>query len=243
MDVGAWLQRALENLTVAQKQNAGLDAEQAAALAHLVEASLQVEGGREAGVALAAAREALARCVGMAAEDATCRTYAAQVEWVAAEALASQGKPVEKTLQAALEKARLAAASREKLPDSRWVLAESHLRLARTLSEPRVAAAARVQGSPPDAGSVESRRREAHIGDGLAAAEGVFAINPNHAQGLATQGALHLLRAQTAADPAEKAQAATAAAQSLGRALHHDPLLSHRYASLLAQARALTAAR
>lgn len=54
-------------------------------------------------------------------------------------------------------------------------------------------------------------------------------------------GALHLLRAQTVADPAENAQAAAAVAQSMGRALLNDPLLSHRYASLLAQARALIA--
>lgn len=51
-------------------------------------------------------------------------------------------------------------------------------------------------------------------------------------------GALHLLRARTVADPAENVQAA---AQSMGRALLNDPLLSHRYASLLAQARALIA--
>lgn len=235
MDVQAWLARAIENLTIAQNKNAGLDAEQGAALSRLVEASLLVDRKQDAGPALAAAREALACCFGMVAEDATCRAYAAQVEWGAADALASQGKPIEATLQAALEKARVAAASREKLPESRWVLAESHLRLAQTVGSNRTV------GVSATARAADSRRREAHIRDGLAAAEQIFAINPSHAQGRATQGALYLLRAQTSSDPATRVQAAGSAVQSLERALQRDPLLSHRYSPLVAQARALVA--
>ncbi|MBL9003245.1 MAG: hypothetical protein JNJ46_03310 [Myxococcales bacterium] len=216
-------------MTVAQKQNAGLDAEQGAALAHIVEASVLVQGKQDARPALLAVKEDLARCFRMAPNDATCRAHAVEAEWVTADALAGQGKPFVAVLQGALEKARLAAQSPEKLPEARWVLAESHLRHARALATPRVA------------GPADSRLRDAHIGDGLAATEQVFAINPNHAQGLATQGALYLLRAQTTRERAAQTQAALAAAQALDRALQNDPLLSHRYAPLLAQARSLGA--
>ncbi len=229
LDVRVWLQRAVENLTIAQKQNAGLDAEQGAAQAHIVEASVLVQSKQDAGPALSAVKEDLARCFRVAAQDATCRAHAVEAEWLAADALAGQGKPFVAVLQGALEKARLAAESPEKLPEARWVLAESHLRLARAFAPPRVA------------GPADSRLRDAHIGDGLTAAGQVFAINPNHAQGLATQGALYLLRAQTTIERAAQTQAAQAAAQVLERALQRDPLLSHRYAPLLAQARSLGA--
>lgn len=79
-DPQTWLQRAGENLTVAQKQNAGLDAEQGAALAHIVEASVLVQGKQDARPALLAVKEDLARCFRMAPNDATCRAHAVEAE-------------------------------------------------------------------------------------------------------------------------------------------------------------------
>jgi hypothetical protein len=135
--------------------------------------------------------------------------------------LALQGKSAGPSLEAALVKARLATQSPELFPDAWQTLAETELRLARLAAQ-------------------SAAGREQHISDGLAALSKGFAINPNHALGLATQGALQLLRAQAAPTPPARQAAALLARQSLERAIARDPFLRHDFAPLLAQAPALT---
>src|SRR5262249_35070673 len=150
--------------------------------------------------ALADLQADLTRCFAAAAEDAMCRTLAAQAEWVEQERLVKEGKSPVAILESALAKAVLASRSPEPFPDAWYTVAETHLRLARLESSPRKA-------------------RNLHIDEGLSALEKAFAINPNHALGLATQGALQLLRAEEERDTAARRTAAQAAAQALERAL------------------------
>ncbi len=133
--------------------------------------------------------------------------------------LASQGQPFVKTLDDALAKALLATKSPEMYPDAWQTLAESHLRLARALAQ-------------------QPKLRDQHVAAGLSAAAKVFAINPNHALGLFTQGALLLLRAQTERDLNVRRTVAQSAAQALQRAIQSDPFLTHDAAPLLERARA-----
>lgn len=133
---------------------------------------------------------------------------------------AAQAEWVRGDLQAAFAKARLATQSPEQHPDAWQTLAETHLRLARTAARrPSV--------------------REQQVTQGLAALERAFAINPNHALGLATQGALHLLMATQTREPRARSDAATRAVASLQHAIERAPYLRHRYEPLLTQARAL----
>ena len=83
---------------------------------------------------------------------------------------------------------------------------------------------------------IRPKVRAQHRAEGLAAVARVFSINPNHALGLATQGALQLIRVQAKPDLLARRSMAKAAAQALERALQHDPLLSHRFAPLLKSA-------
>ena len=147
--------------------------------------------------------------------DGPFRPWLQWSEW-----LASQGKPIAASLATALAKALLATQSAEPYPSAWQTLAEVHLRIARAQQNQKAA-------------------RDEHIAAGLAAATQVFISNPNHALGLATQGALYLLRAQTAQNPPARQLAAQAAAKSLRRALNSDPFLWHDYVPLVAEAGAL----
>jgi hypothetical protein len=175
-DPGPFLARAFVGLDETRRLGESLlDAEQHAALAHWVEASDRVRRRQDPGDALRSLQDDLRRCAAIAPEDATCRTVAAQAEWVAADWLVVQGRSAAGRRQDALAKALLATRSPEPLPEAWSVLAETHLRLARLAQE-------------------QSSVREAHVTQGLSAIERLSAINPNHAPGLATQGALYLLR-------------------------------------------------
>jgi serine/threonine-protein kinase len=216
------LHRALENLALARKlSNQLLDAEQHGALTHLVQAREQVEHKQEPTAALQQLEEDLKACFRMAAQDVVCRTLAAQGEWVRAQWQEQRNQSGQQSLQAALAKAELATQSPEPYPDAWQTLAQTHLRLAR--------------GAGP-------AQRGQHIAQGLEAVQKVFALNPNHALGLATQAELLLLRSQSERDPSTKQQLAQAARQALQRALAHDTLLSYAYESLLDSARVLSAA-
>ncbi len=215
------LARALDYLAQTRKLGGSfLDAEQHAALVHFILASEQVKAKRDPSANLAELQEDLTRCFDLAAKDAMCRTLAARAALVQAEWLASQGKPIAASLATALAKALLATQSAEPYPSAWQTLAEVHLRIARAQQNQKAA-------------------RDEHIAAGLAAATQVFISNPNHALGLATQGALYLLRAQTAQNPPARQLAAQAAAKSLRRALNSDPFLSHDYVPLVAEAGAL----
>jgi hypothetical protein len=76
----------------------------------------------------------------------------------------------------------------------------------------------------------------------MAAADKVFAINPKHAQGRATQGSLALLRAQTLRDSDARHAAAQASLTALGQAIASDPLLASSLTPLIAQAKAVATA-
>ncbi len=178
------LQKALANLALArQLSNQLLDAEQHGALAHLVQARELVAHKQDPSAVMEQVKADLAACFGMAAQDVVCQTLAAQAEWVAADWQASQKQPnkekEKERLKAALTKAQLATQSPEPYPDAWQTLAETHLRLARGAAGPQ---------------------RAQHIEQGLLAVQKLFALNPHHGQGLATQGELLLLRAQSESD-------------------------------------------
>lgn len=216
------LNRAQEYL--AQTRQLGgsfLDLEQHAALVHLIQASQQMKAKREPSAHLDALQGALTRCLNLAATDATCRTLAARAALVQADWLDSQGKSIAASLTTALARALQATQSAEPYPDAWQTLAEVHLRLARAPENPKAV-------------------RAGHIEAGLAAAAQMFLINPNHALGLATQGALYLLRAQTELAPLARRSAAQSAEKALQRALNSTPFLSHGYGLLLAQASELS---
>ena len=216
------LTRALHYLDKTRKLGGSfLDAEQNAAFVHLILARAQVKAKRDPSANLVELQEDLIRCFNVAAKDATCRTLAARAALVQSEWLASQGKPIAVSLATALAKALLATQNAEAYPNAWQTLAEVHLRIARAQQDQRAA-------------------RDGHIAAGLEAASQVFGRNPNHALGLATQGALYLLRAQTAQNPPARQVAAQAAAKSLRQALNNDPFLSHEYVPLVAEASALS---
>jgi hypothetical protein len=73
--------------------------------------------------------------------------------------------------------------------------------------------------------------------------EKIFAVNPNHALGHATKGALLLLRAQTAKDGTTRSESAQKAAAELALGIKQDAFLKQEYAPLQAQAEQLMAAR
>jgi hypothetical protein len=198
------------------------DSEQHWALAAWVDAGDLLRRSEDPTTALAEAQAALNRCLALAADDVRCRTLNAQLEWLRADWLAQQAKPFALLLQDALRKAELATQSPEKHPEAFRVLAETRLRLAN------------AESTPPAA-------RARHVADGLASLERLFAINPNHAAGWGTQGALLLVRARQAKDAADKKSAAAAAAAAIARALGHEPLLKSTYAALQAEAGQLSA--
>lgn len=216
------LQRALVSLEEARRLGGRMmDAEQYAALMHWVVATNKVRHQQDPSDTLRAMHEDLDHCFTINAKDAMCRTLAAQADWVAAEWLAAQRKPWMPSLERSKVKAALATSSPEPYPDAFYVLAETHLRLAR---------------SAKDRASLQ----EAHIRQGLAACDRLFALNANHARGLATHGELHLLRAQATSSVSLRHSAARSAVHELTRALHQAPFLSSTYGPLLTTAQALT---
>lgn len=216
-----WLQRASEMLAMHRRSGGNfLDTEQHAALAQFVEASDRVRRNLDPWPSLIEMQASLKRCFAIAKEDAMCRTLSVRAEWVQADWLTAQHKPAVARLEAALAEAHLATQSPEIYPDAWDVLAQAHLRLAQVANGP----AARVP----------------HIHAGLAAVEKVFAVNPNHASGLATRGALELLRAQGQLEPSERHSAAQSAVRALERALQRAPLLLQSYAPMLETARRIT---
>lgn len=215
------LARALEYLMQTRKLGGSfLDAEQHAALVHLTLASAQVRSKQDPGRSLAALQEDLTRCFAVAAKDAMCQTLDARAALLQSEWLAGQGKSETAQLAATLAKALLAARNSAAYPDAWQTLAAVHLRIARSQQRQRSACAE-------------------HIAAGLVATTQAFSINPNHPLGLATQGALYLLRAQTEPDAPARRLAAQAAAKSLEQARRNDPFLPPEYAALLDAAAAL----
>ena len=220
-DPQASIKRAMENLTETRKLGGSLlDAEQHAALLHLVWARDLVQKRQDPGAALIELQTDLSRCFAIAKEDAMCRTLEAQAEWVQAEWLSRQQKPAAARLQAALAKATLATQSPEPYPDAWQTLAETLLRLVRTEEK-------------------QPRLRGLHLVQGLLAVDKLFTINPNHALGLATQGALLLERARTESAPPAQKMAARSAAQAFERALVLDPFLKHAYVESLKEAQGI----
>lgn len=200
-----------------------LDAEQTAVLAQWLEAADSVRRRRDPGPALAAMQAALQRCLAIATEDVTCKTLAVRAEWVSADWLALQGQSPAPALQRALQEATAVTRSPASYPDKWQVLAQTHLRLAQAeLSRPTV--------------------RADQVAAGLTAVDKIFQINPNHALGLATRGALLLQLARSGTDRAARLAAAHEAITSLEQAVRIDPFLSSDYAPVLDKAKSLAAA-
>lgn len=222
-DLQTRLERAYASLATTRQLGASfLNVEQYAALSYLVDAGDRVERRQDPSPALRNMEAALTQCFVHAATNAMCRTLAARGELVAADWQAQQGRSAVPVLKRALAKALLATQSTESYPDAWQTLAELHLRLAR------------AQQHPPAV-------RDRHITSGLAAAEMLFAINPNHAQGLVSAGALHLLSAQSRRDAAARRGSAQLAIAALTQAQKSDPMLAAPTTPLLRQAQALAA--
>ena len=218
------LERALETLTTLHKQGGNfLDVEQHAALVQLVGASNQVRKHQDPEAALKELHAALTRCFAIGAQDAMCRTLAAQGELLAAEREAQLDKPTVPILKRALKRAIEATKIPETYPDAWQVLAETYLRLAQ-------------------AAGIQPQARDQYVTAGVTAVQKVFAINPRHALGLATLGELEVLRAHSQADPEARHKSAQAAVTALAQALASDPFLSPSRSALLAQAKAMTTA-
>lgn len=212
------LARALENFALCRKLGSNyLDTEQYTALAHLIDARERVRQKRDPEPALREMEQALGRCFTIAAGDAMCGSLAVQKEWVVADWLTLQKRSPLAELKQALAQASKVTESAAAHPDAWQTLAETHLRLARTLPAPS--------------------SRGAHIAAGLAALDKTFSINPSHAQGRATQGSLLLLRSQDVRDPDRRSATVQAAVTALERAVHTDPFLARDYKPLLESAR------
>lgn len=145
-----------------------LDAEQHHALLHYLDASAQVRKGMDPAPAQAALQAALTRCFTLDERDVTCLVLAAQAAWVEADRLALQSQPPAPALKIALAKAVLSTRSQVQNPDAWWTLAQTHLRLARA-ALPR------------------SALRDSHLQDGLAAADRILSLSPNHGPGRQTR--------------------------------------------------------
>lgn len=216
-----YLLKAQTHIPMARKLGGKLlDAEQHAAMVYLVQATDLIKRHKAPAPALAEFQTAIANCLSISNEDAACRTFDAQAEWVEAEFAAQIGLAALPHLKAALQKATLATESPEKYPDAWQTLAETHLRLAKYYAQLK-----------------DIRAQTHHMEQGRTAAERAFAINPHHTASLLTQGKLELLRAQT--DMKVQAEAARAAVKALTKALEHTPLFRDFYAAPLETARKL----
>jgi len=214
------LQRALAEL--AERRSLGdsvLAMEASEVLLHLIDAGDKLRHKQDPAKALAEVQASLNRCYALAANNPMCGRLEARAEWVRGEWLALQGQPYLGSLKAAQAKAVAATHGAENDIEAWQTLAEAHLRLARAQAK-------------------QAGERNIQLEAGLESVAKVFAINPNHALGLATQGALYLLRAQGAQDMAMR-DAAALAAVALTKALEKDAVLEPDYAPLLQAARAL----
>ncbi len=217
------LKRADEKLVETRKLGGQyLDLEQNAALLHRLEASERLRNKQDPMSALAEVQADLTRCLALAPQDSWCMAQAAQAEWIQAERLKPGSPQIYRILEAAQNKAKRAtqSANISAYPDAWQVLAESHLRLAQRAEK-------------------QANLRVQHLNQGFAALKKLFAINPSHALGLATEGALNLELAQTTDDMALCRSAAQLAVGALEHGIQNDTFLTHRYAPLLETAHLL----
>ncbi len=220
-DPRPYLQHAIEYLASSRKLGEDfLDLEQHAALAYYVDAADRVKHKADPGPALAELQAGLTRCLGINAQDAMCRTLAAQAEWVAAEYAGLQHKAVVPALKSAVSKAEEAVKSPESYPEAWQVLGESELRLARAEGNAGVA-------------RIEAVRK------GIEAVERGLGINPNHALGLVTKAELEEELSGNSQGVEGTKGSAEAAVEALEHAVRSDPLLTEAVAPKLARARAL----
>lgn len=196
------------------------DLEQISTKTHLFEARDLLQQRKDPTPSLLTMKQDLQRCFVHLSTDPLCRTLAAQAEWVAADWQVQQNKSAIATLESALVKAKLATESPQVYPDAWQTVAETHLRLARSKGASR-------------------QPYQQHIALGLAAADRVFAVNPNHAVGRATQGELLILAARAAQSSTERITKAQSAIAAFEKAIHSSPLLTSVCSTPLSQARVL----
>lgn len=217
------LHRAFEVLAQARPLGSNEILEMTAVLAHLVHARERLRHKQDPTAALADAQDALARCYAVAPQSVTCKMLDARIGWLRAEWLSLQGPEKAQaalaSLRAAQAKALAASQSPEKDPELWQTLAEADLRLAG------------AKGLPPG-------ERKLLLIRSLEAAEKALALNPSYSPALATKGALHLSRAQSAGTVPDRQREAQAAVLALELALK-DRVTTHESAPLLQAARAL----
>ncbi len=220
-DIDSRLERARQTLERTRKIGGSfLDLEQNAALFHVLDAQEKLLRRQDAATALLAAEQTIKTCLGMNGQDAMCRTLAAQRLWLDATLGELVKQPTRAALLQALDKALDATKSPETYPDAWQTVAETYLRLLRS-----------------DEG--KAKQRAEWLLAGKAATAKVFAVNPNHALGLATLGELELWSARSQPDASLKLTAAEAARKALTQAVQSDPLLTGRLGPLLLEARKL----
>lgn len=220
-DAQPQLRRGHEALRLARALGGSfLDLEQNAALFHVLDAQEKLLRRQDAATALLAAEQTIKTCLGMNGQDAMCRTLAAQRLWLDATLGELVKQPTRAALLQALDKALDATKSPETYPDAWQTVAETYLRLLRS-----------------DEG--KAKQRAEWLLAGKAATAKVFAVNPNHALGLATLGELELWSARSQPDASLKLTAAEAARKALTQAVQSDPLLTGRLGPLLLEARKL----
>ena len=133
LDYQPLLKRAQEELDAVHALGTNMeDAEQHALLVHYVAARAQVAQHKDPAPFLAAMEEDRKRCLAVEPNDAPCMANAVLGEWVEADWKAQNKQPFLPILRRALEHAMAAAQRPEKLVMPWRILAETHLRLART---------------------------------------------------------------------------------------------------------------
>jgi hypothetical protein len=214
------LERARSSLAQLREQGNNMpETEENALLIDYVDAAALLRAHHDPGPALLQVEEAHKRCAALAPQDVQCLLLAARAGLVEAQWLAQQQQPAVPALQRALARASEAAQAPEQTADAWQVVAEAQLRLHQA-------------GQAP----ADARRQ---IAEGLAAAQKCLALNPNHALGLATQGALLLARAQSERDVATRQAAARDAVAAFQRAFKSDSLVESQYAAAAETARAV----
>ncbi|HLE84914.1 MAG TPA: serine/threonine-protein kinase, partial [Thermoanaerobaculia bacterium] len=183
----------------------------------------ELRGGRDPGPALERARAALDRAEAINPSDPDNFLERARIELIAAEWRRTRGRDP----GAALDRAAEAIAGGLALNSE-----DPNLHCAAAQTERLRAEWAADRGLPAAPA----------LGQGLAAAERALALQSEMAEALAERGALRVLEAQTAGDPAAARARAALAAADFAAAFASNPFLETEYGELAAAARGLAEA-
>lgn len=207
-DAKPLLQAAQASLTRLKKQDAQqLEIEQMSTVVHLLTALIQRQSGDNPRAEIAEVKQAAARCRKLAARDPVCLSLDARGAWLAAEAAGGTTGIAKAELRRALALANQASESPDATAETWQVLAETHLRLART---------AKLSGNSA----------EVSLSAADAALEKLQLINPHFGLGFITAAELRIQRA-TIGSSKQRSESIQQAKQALKQAKAEDATLSH----------------